>query len=353
MKIHLLSGFLGSGKTTAIQTVCRALAENRTGTAVISNDQGVRLVDGDLFRHLGIPARQVMNGCFCCNYEDLDQQIQSLKDTVNPAQIFAESVGSCTDIIATVLKPLRRFRQDAVVTLSVFADAMLLHMLLVKGEELFDETVRYIYFKQLEEATILVVNKADLLNPCQLEALRKVLQNKFPGRLLHFQDARDPGQVAKWMELCDRMPSGPVPESLELNYQIYGEGEAKLAWLDQEIEIESADNEANRAAARLMLDIHRRIVDVRYPIGHLKFLLNGKEKFSFTSSTTAELKSIEQPASSATLLLNARVQTGPEMLYRLVSLAIAGLENEGGLQIRTKSVSSFQPGFPKPAHRMV
>jgi Ni2+-binding GTPase involved in maturation of urease and hydrogenase len=353
MKIHLLSGFLGSGKTTAIQTACGILSEQGVSTAVISNDQGIRLVDGDLFRHLGIPGRQVMNGCFCCNYGDLDRQIQSLQDAVTPGQIFAESVGSCTDIIATVLKPLRRFRQDAVVTLSVFADAMLLHMLLVKGDELFDETVRYIYFKQLEEAAILIVNKADLLNPDQLQALREALGNRFPDKVLHIQDARDPRQVAKWLALCDRLSPDLVPESLELDYQIYGEGEAKLAWLDQEIAIESAANKANHAAGRLMLDIHRRIAGARYPVGHLKFLLNGREKFSFTSTTAAELISVAEPAASATLLLNARVQTVPEMLCRLVALAIAELENEGGLKIMNKSVSSFQPGFPTPVHRMI
>jgi len=44
MKIHLLSGFLGSGKTTAIQSACRILQERGIKAAVITNDQGIRLV---------------------------------------------------------------------------------------------------------------------------------------------------------------------------------------------------------------------------------------------------------------------------------------------------------------------
>ena len=102
MKIHLLSGFLGSGKTTAIQQACNSLMQQGIGVGVITNDQGIKLVDEGFFNSLGIPNRQVINGCFCCNYNDLDDSIESLISLNNPEVIFAESVGSCTDIVATV-----------------------------------------------------------------------------------------------------------------------------------------------------------------------------------------------------------------------------------------------------------
>ena len=126
MKIHLLSGFLGSGKTTAIQYACRALLQQHIKTGVITNDQGIKLVDGNFFDSIKIPNRKVVNGCFCCNYNDLEYNIRSLIETNETEIIFAESVGSCTDIVATVLKPLLRFRPDAHVTVSIFADVRLL-----------------------------------------------------------------------------------------------------------------------------------------------------------------------------------------------------------------------------------
>ena len=130
MTIHLLSGFLGSGKTTAIQYACSELIKQQKKVGVITNDQGIRLVDGELFEHLNIPNRQVVNGCFCCNYDDLDESIQSLISTNNPDIIFAESVGSCTDLVATVMKPLLQYHPESKVTISTFADARLLQILL-------------------------------------------------------------------------------------------------------------------------------------------------------------------------------------------------------------------------------
>jgi G3E family GTPase len=352
MKIHLLSGFLGSGKTTAIQSACRILQERGIKAAVITNDQGIRLVDADLFKHMGIPGRQVMNGCFCCNYQDLDHQIHSLENSVAPEVIFAESVGSCTDIIATVLKPLRLFRKDEKITLSVFADALLLHMLLVDGIGLFDESVGYIYYKQLEESTLLIINKTDLLSPDQFRNLKKLLKDKFPGKILHYQQSMDNDQVAQWISLLDQSDSVIIPQSMEMDYQVYGEGEAKLAWLDQDIEIESANETAGQGAIRLMQDIHARIVAGHFPVGHLKFLLNGKEKFSFTSTSKPEMLPNSLPGSSATLLLNARVQTKPGILDLLVSDAVSALEKDGEFGVCVRSHLVFQPGFPKPVHRM-
>src|SRR6187431_221942 len=80
MKIHLLSGFLGSGKTTAIQHASRVLLGQGIKTGIITNDQGIKLVDGDFFKGLGVPNRQVINGCFCCNYNDLENHIVSLTE---------------------------------------------------------------------------------------------------------------------------------------------------------------------------------------------------------------------------------------------------------------------------------
>src|SRR5262245_28757574 len=145
MKIHLLTGFLGSGKTTAIQHASRILLRKAIRSGVITNDQGLKLVDGDFFKAQDIPSRRVVSGYFCCNYNDLDDRIQSLIETSNTEVIFAESVGSCTDIVATVLKPLLRFRPDAQTTVSTFTDVRLLRMILSGASNSFDETVNYIY----------------------------------------------------------------------------------------------------------------------------------------------------------------------------------------------------------------
>ena len=73
---------MGSGKTTAIQQACMQLLNEDVKVAVITNDQGSRLVDTGFIRSFSIPTQEVVNGCFCCNYEQLSHAIPSLNNMI-------------------------------------------------------------------------------------------------------------------------------------------------------------------------------------------------------------------------------------------------------------------------------
>jgi len=355
MKIHLVNGFLASGKTTAIKQACIELMQKDIKVGVITNDQGIKLVDGDFFESLQIPNRQVVNGCFCCNYDQFESNMQSLIGANQPDIIFAESVGSCADIVATVLKPLQHFHPDFDLSFSVFADARLLLMLLKNKFSLFDESVNYIYQKQLEEASIIMINKIDLLAHEELTEIKQRIEEKFTGKKFLFQNSLDPGSIRKWIAILDNSMFKNASTSLELDYDIYGSGEAKLAWVDQEMTIYSAEKNALQETADLTMNIYQKLKSCNYPIGHLKFLLNGEDKFSLTTLSTPDAMIVIKnlPADTATLLMNARVQTAPEKLSQLVSDAIEETTRISGCKIIVNSVAAFQPGYPRPTHRIL
>jgi hypothetical protein len=341
VKIHLLSGFLGSGKTTAIEQACLLLQKQGTPVAVITNDQGNRLVDGNRFLYLGIPSREVAGGCFCCNYNTLEEYINTLTSTNSPAMIFAESVGSCTDIIATVLKPLLGQHPEWQPTISVFADAQLL------AGSVHDPTIRYIYQKQLEEAQVLAITRGEAF-PADW---KKEIRARFPGKIILFHNSFLETDIQRWLDTVDSLPPRPVLPSLDIDYDIYAEGEGRLAWLDHDLSILCRAPIAQQAAHHLMIGIYNRIKEGEHPIGHLKFLLDEKEKISFTASDAPPLPPITANH-SATLLINARVQTDRLTLMQLVADTIAEMTTLFQCDIRTLTYNCFQPGYPKPQHRI-
>lgn len=69
MKLHLVGGFLGSGKTTAITNASKLLKEKEIFAGVITNDQGNYLVDSSFTMSNDILTGEVSGGCFCCNYK--------------------------------------------------------------------------------------------------------------------------------------------------------------------------------------------------------------------------------------------------------------------------------------------
>jgi len=354
MKLHLLSGFLGSGKTTAIQHACNYLFQKNVKTGVITNDQGTRLVDGDFFKSLKLPEEQVVNSCFCCNYNELDRKIESLIKTHGVDTIFAESVGSCTDVVAAIFNPLSQFRPQLQVTVSTFADAELLYALLKENKCVFDEDVKYIYYKQLQEAGIIVVSKTDVISKTQLKELKQIMRENYKDKVVHYQNSFDTNNIEKWLELLNNFKTETALQSLEIDYDIYGSGEAKLAWLDQEVEVNSIDNNAIDITIDLINRIFNKIKKYNYSIGHLKFLINGDAKVSFTSTTpvTYAYKAKRHKAATATLLINARVQTAPDSLSEIVSNAIEEEEKKSSCKIFIRSLSSFKPGYPKPTYRI-
>lgn len=351
MQIHLVSGFLGSGKTTAIQTACKLLIAEGLKAGVITNDQGIKLVDTGYFESNSIPSRQVINGCFCCNYNSLDENIQSLIETNNPAAIFAESVGSCTDIVATVMKPLLQFKKDIAVTVSTFADARLLHMLFIENRPLFNDEVKYIYTKQLEEAEIIVVSKIDLITKETYKAVQHYLQENYFGKQIIFINGTDDDSTEQWLNSI-RQSQQSNPSSLNIDYDIYGTGEAMLAWLDAELEIYSSANDAQQIAAELAQTVYQNIQYANLSIGHLKFLIDDKIKISYTASAEESNSITTHNTSSASVLINARIQTTPAFLSQLIHKAIQQTESENSCSIVKKSFASFQPGYPKPTHRI-
>jgi len=104
----------------------------------------------------------------------------------------------------------------------------------------------------------------------------------------------------------------------------------------------------------IMNGIYREINGRKLPVGHLKFLLDGQTKVSFTATSLQEISdSLEvENAPFATLLINARVQTSPEILSELLKEVLKETENTHGRKIIIKSIDSFRPGYPKPRHRL-
>src|SRR6478609_9925417 len=100
MRLYLIGGFLGSGKSTAIFQACNHYLHQHKKVGVITNDQGTTLVDTGYINNTGVYTAEVLNGCFCCQFNEFEEQLQLLIEEVSPDFLFAEAVGSCADLVA-------------------------------------------------------------------------------------------------------------------------------------------------------------------------------------------------------------------------------------------------------------
>jgi len=359
LKLCLVGGFLGSGKTTAIVEAAKYLSHEKKKVGVITNDQGTEQVDGLFVKSHDIPSQEVSGGCFCCNYGDLEKSIHTLIDNNDSDIIFAESVGSCTDLAATVINPLLSFNPgEYEIVLSVFADVRLLIQFLKNEKDIFYDNVNYIYETQLEEADIIVVNKIDLLNEEQLASAKKLITAEYGDKVIHYQNSLSRESIIEWLQFVnDNFYNSSRRSTPEINYDIYGAGEAELAWLDEEIGIVADDKNAVAAGYNLINKIYTKIVQHEYSIGHLKFLMNDGEKqwkISFNSiDLHQEIDVSNHPETDRIIILiNARVQAPPVLLQKIIAEAVIETEFSMSCKIIENNLSSFNPGYPNPTHRI-
>lgn len=365
MKIHMVGGFLGSGKTTAISRAAKILVNQKKKVGIITNDQGKHLVDTAFFRAQNLPAMEVTGGCFCCHFNDLGDQIEKIANEYDPDVIFAESVGSCADIVATVVKPLQELRSDLgeLSSYSVFTDARLLERYLYDLEMPFREDVTYIFSKQIEEASILIINKIDLLDEKRVEDLTESARKRYPNASILLQNSFDELNVAKWVEYIHEDSIVDDLPSLDIDYDRYARGEQTMAWLDKHLLVKINNDEDKNVLAEMIFTVAKEIDKEKSIAGHVKFNLQSNNKNTKISAPT--MQSIDQEfkqlittelldidSGCADLWINALVVGSAEILEKIVLQTMKTYKQTKGLDVHELEGFSRTPGYPKPTHRI-
>lgn len=356
----MLGGFLGAGKTTAVARLARYWLSQGLQVGLVTNDQAYGLVDTESLRAQGFDVGEVTGACFCCKFNDLVSTVEQLAADRQPDIIIAEPVGSCTDLAATVVEPLRTLHASEydIAPLAVLLKPEHGRKILANQPGLgFSPKAAYIFLKQLEEADIVVLNKIDQLDEAQREDLLGQVRERFPQKDVLAISARHGKGFESLIAAIERSPSGRTPTP-EVDYDIYAAGEAELGWLNCRVAIERADVFHLDA---VLLDFVTRLARacrrVSAEPAHLKVLAasDGATAIANLVSSDAGVElSLVSGASTqaAELTVNARVAILPELLSELVQNEVQALGAHHRLFCRLNDLQSFHPGRPVPTHRM-
>jgi len=99
LKILILGGFLGSGKTSVLLQLAQYLVQQSSGNqnsrvAIIENEIGQIGIDDKLLRGNGYTVRDIFSGCVCCSLNsDLLSGVQEIKREVDPEWLIIEATG--------------------------------------------------------------------------------------------------------------------------------------------------------------------------------------------------------------------------------------------------------------------
>lgn len=358
----MIGGFLGAGKTTAIDRFATAMVDRGLRVGLITNDQSTGLVDTAILRSRGHAVEEITGGCFCCRFDSLSQAASALDKLTRPEMFLAEPVGSCTDLVATVSYPLRRIYGDRfrIAPLSVLVDPVRARRILglESGKRPFSPKVTYVYRKQLEEADLLVVNKCDNLADEHRAELVTALQSEFPGTEVLCISAKSGDGLDAWFERV-LSGEGACAATMELDYDEYAEGEALLGWLNSTIEVKAPEPfDGNAMLLRLAADMREQVAAAGGEVAHLKMTLDCSGQLSVVSCVgnhdEPDLReSLLDLVPGGALVVNLRAELCPENLSAIVAQALVTENALGsGAQLTSEHEERFRPARPTPTHRV-
>jgi hypothetical protein len=278
-----------------------------------------------------------------------------------PTLLLAEPVGSCTDLVATVIRPLKRLYGDRFSVgpyVALLDPERALQAFGGTGPAAFSAKVTYLFKMQQHEADVVAVNKIDLLSKERQDELLQLVKRNFPQAQVVMVSARTGEGFDRLIELIET-PAAAQHHAAEVDYDIYAEGEARLGWLNAEVELKANrlfDGDATLLA--ILDDIQDRLRRVEVEPAHVKMTLRSGDAIAIAnlvgSRHAPELsRASGMQIESGRLLINARVEGTPPILREQIETAVAQVAASEGLEFIFVALDSFSPGRPQPSHRDV
>lgn len=340
----IVGGFLGSGKTTLLLRAASLLARAGARTALITNDQGGALVDTRLAGAAHLTTEEIVGGCLCCRFSDLIDAAARLR-AHRPDVILVEPVGSCIDLAATVLQPLKRWYEAdyRLAPFTVLVDPARARELLAPDA---DPHLAYLFTNQIAEADVVCFSKTDLYNDFP------DLPSGFALRL----SAETGEGVAEWLSEILAGTGATGGRLLQnVDYERYADAEAALGWLNWQARLDLVQPLSPAQVVGPLLDVlDRNLTESGVAIAHLKLFddadsgylkagicRNGEEPVICGDLAAS-------PAQRHELLINLRACAAPELLRSVVEEAATSLAGE----VAVSHLESFRPAAPKPEHRL-
>lgn len=155
VKVDVISGFLGAGKTTLIKKIFESVLKKEK-VVLIENEFGEIGIDGTFLKESGIQIKEINAGCICCSLVgDFATSMDEVISKYNPERIIIEpsGVGKLSDIVNAVLKLKEELQINILATV---VDGLKTKMYLKNFGEFFNN--------QVEAANTIVISKTDKMS---------------------------------------------------------------------------------------------------------------------------------------------------------------------------------------------
>ncbi|MGN0761890.1 MAG: CobW family GTP-binding protein, partial [Aristaeellaceae bacterium] len=174
VKVNIISGFLGAGKTTLIKKLLGGKVREEK-IILLENEYGEVGVDGSFMKDAGITVTEMNSGCICCTLVgDFQKAVDELIEKYHPDRLIIEpsGVGKLSDILAAVERTSER-HEMTIAGCATVVDAGKCRMYMKNFGEFF--------LDQIKTANTIIFSRTQLLTPERVEKSRALVEEQHPG----------------------------------------------------------------------------------------------------------------------------------------------------------------------------
>ena len=174
VKVNIISGFLGAGKTTLIKKLLGGKVREEK-IILLENEYGEVGVDGSFMKDAGITVTEMNSGCICCTLVgDFQKAVDELIEKYHPDRLIIEpsGVGKLSDILAAVERTSER-HEMTIAGCATVVDAGKCRMYMKNFGEFF--------LDQIKTANTIIFSRTQLLSPERVEKSRALVEEQHPG----------------------------------------------------------------------------------------------------------------------------------------------------------------------------
>jgi G3E family GTPase len=272
MRVLVIGGFLGSGKTTTVLGLGKYLGERGYKVAIVVNEIGEVGVDGDVISRYGFNTMEITGGCICCSLKrDMRYTVTNLYKNYNPDVLLIEPTGIAFPQMIKDELMMLDLRDVTFAPLVTLIDGS-------RFKHLMKE-IRHFSRRQIEDAEILVITKTDLIEPIELPIIEASVNELNPKATVFKLSAKRDDEAFR--NFVDAVLSDPTfcletvdRPSLRDADSIACSGVATYA-SEFTIPVEGLDAENARSMAEnIVEDVRVRVLELNPEfLGHIKLFL--------------------------------------------------------------------------------
>ncbi len=347
----VLSGFLGSGKTTAMLAFSKLIDERGQKPAILVNDLGTKyLVDGIYTETSGFCCDEITGECICYQTDELLMKLRRFRDSSGADIIFSDIPGCGVGALDHVYHTMARSYPGEFVLcpFTAVADPERLRKLLPEraGLNLPDE-MHFLFDAQLKEAEVILLNKIDTLTGTQRQEYLDFLTENYPAAKVFLISARTGEGIAEALDYLTQTVSTLPEPDIDFDSPLFPEAERHLCWYDRRFFVKSPSLfDGNIFLSELFEAVRSKLSSAGRNIPHMKVFADGEGGFAKASMLGIDYPAefdccFTSPQTELRAVINARATCESEILDFLMDSALKETCKLFGLKLRVFLTECF------------